>query len=390
MKLLPENNLITKILLSITLSGVFMSFWGCTIMDNNPTGAAYLNRIIPSVNEADPLYMTESESVFTESPNNSSSFYLYAYTGESLQDRAQSTILFPPLADSLEIDSVKFYLYQSESNIESGLFSVSVYKWNQEWQDAMDNGEDFPDGLIPELIATLDITEDSLGYSSYSFPLDPGWVETWQDTNGIVLMVDPMNINAYARFYSKQNSDNLKPRLDFYMDGDTTVSETVFPVSDTYDVRKPDPIRSDLLFLDNGTHDRIRLQFDLSDLPEDATLNLARLVLYADTLVSQPDPSEYFNISVYRLTEAYADTLAYDSNTSTSGTLNTGENTLAISVTAIVQGWLSARYENFGFLLKGYSEGLTMDRRGFYTDIQDSSRIPRLELYYTPALTSGF
>ncbi|NQT25023.1 DNRLRE domain-containing protein [candidate division KSB1 bacterium] len=390
MKLLYAKSFTLTTMSSITFVMILMLLGGCTVPESNPTGASYVNRIIPSVEKGDPVYSTEADSVFTESPSNSSSYYLYTYTGDDLDDRAVSTVLFPPLADSTNIDSVKLYLHQSESNMENGSFSVSLHTWNQDWQDAVDNGDDFPDALIPDIISTWEITEDSVGNNSYTFDLDPDWVETWLDTTGFILIIDEMDNNAYARFYSKQNSDDLKPRLDFYIDGDTLVTETVYPLSDTYYVQKPAPNRPDLLFMDNGTHDRIRLQFDVSSVAEDITINLARLILYVDTLVSQPDPSEYYNLSAYRLIEDYANGLEYDASNSSFGTLETGQNSLSISVTAIVQGWTSNTYDNFGFLLKGYSEGLTMDRRGFYMNVQDSTRMPRLELYYTPPLTNRY
>lgn len=379
-----------RICTALIATGLLLLAGACTVTDNNPTGAAYLDRTIPAVEPGDPYYVSDSEQIETESPSNAASLFLYAYTGETGENRTVSTILFPPMADSLALDSVKFVLHQSETNSEQGAFSVSIREWNQDWQDAVNAGEDFPDGLIPEVVTELGISEDSLGYNVYTVDLDPGRIQAWQDTAGFVLMIDEMDRNAYARFYSNQNTDDLKPRLDLYMEGDTTVTETVFPVSDTYYVRKPDPMRPDLLFLDNGAQDRFRLQFDLSGIAEDATINLARLILYADTTVSEPVPSEYFNVNVYRLTEAYTDTLAYASSGYSSGTLDSGESSVGIVVTSIVQGWTSGTYENFGFLFRGGSEGLTMDRRGFYVQIQDSTRMPRLEVYTTQSLNTRY
>jgi len=375
------------IMFSLSLLILALTLVSCTVPESNPAGAAYVDRSIPAVQKTNSIYLKEAEPVYTDSPSNASSYYLYAYNGATPDDRVQSVILFPPVVDSLALDSVKLVLHQSASNAENWAFSVTARLWNQEWQDAMDAGEVFQDELIPDHIRTWEITEDSTGAATYSIPLETERVENWQDTAGVVLMIDPAEVNVYVRFDSKQNTDDLAPRLDFYMDGDTVVTESVSPVSDTYYVRKPESLRDDLLFLDNGAHDRMRLEFDLSDIPEDVTINLAQLVLFADTLESIPDHSDYYNVNVYRLTEDYADTLAYNASYST-GTLDTGEEITVITVTTIVQGWTSSTYDNYGFLIKGFNEGLTMDRRGFYVDLEDSTRMPRLDLYVTPALAS--
>jgi hypothetical protein len=165
---------------------------------------------------------------------------------------------------------------------------------------------------------------------------------------------------------------------------------TINPSSDTFISYAPVVPRSDRLFLTNGISLRSFLYFDVSQIPAEATINRALLILHCDTTLSVPTPSESFGVTAFSTTGDVSQipSIPYDSTYFVSDT--TQKDSLKLNITSFLQDWTSGNKTNFGLLLAGYKANIDPYQIGFFSTNSDPILRPRLEVFYSLPSSSQF
>ncbi len=379
----------SKSLLSfIVMLGLFVIFFECGKNSKNPVGSKYLE---PRGSEKD--------TTFTASPLDT--FYhkdiecgtsSYLYLGETEYVKAKTLIWFSDFPDSGIVDSAVVTLTPYEIIGSSiGSFTASVYPIKNDWDEYETTWETFEHDQVGGEISTFELDaaeiEANLDSLEITFRLPVATVQSWMDTatadDNYGICISYSISDFVVGFDSRALTDG--PQLDLYVSQDTTqLHETISPKQDTFIATSLQTERSDRIFITNGSALRSFLDFDVTSIQEDATINRALIVLHVDTLLSVPDNSTSFYIYAYPINNSVTwpiSSVELDSTLSATGTVSGDSATF--NITTIVQNWTSGKSENHGLLLKGSSEVYNLHQRAFFSTESDSLLRPSLEVYYT-------
>jgi len=177
-------------------------------------------------------------------------------------------------------------------------------------------------------------------------------------------------------------SSTSYPHLTLYTASDTLI---VSPSKDTFVSNSELSSRSDILRIQDGIAERSLLHFNIAGIPVEATINRAMLILHADPEASVPDPSAMFFLAVSPVADSVwtVPNLKLDSTWVAYGSF-TGDS-VAVTVTSLVQKWTSQTFLNGGMMLTGVLEKSDLAGRSFFSSSSDSARMPRLDVYYSLA-----
>lgn len=358
----------------------FLLFWsGCTAPEGNPVGGNFFGTELLDV--AGPVWipLKSAEASRDSEVSTSKSSYLYVYRQDGPEHQVQSVLQFAP-PDSGQILEARLQLIQRRATNETpSSFAINV--WSQEWQDAVDQNTLLAAAPLTERLGTLTI--ENADSDTFSLDLDPAWVESWTDTNGLILMPDQNDV--FLECYSNDNSSyNPGINLKILTGVEDTTEVTLYPVVDWFVTNRPSPANEngDHLILDNATSDRIRLTFDLSALDKTVTINRATLWLRQATNIDGPLSEETFAFQAFPVTDDSGESLEYDVGYSAIGVL--GGDSSAVEIQGMTQSWNAELLENKGLVLLGASEKSGITWRGIKID---ASQAPKLEVYYTPSIT---
>ncbi|MFC1839600.1 DNRLRE domain-containing protein [Thermodesulfobacteriota bacterium] len=136
----------------------------------------------------------------------------------------------------------------------------------------------------------------------------------------------------------------------------------------------------------NSDNLRACLKFDISSIPEGSTINSATLKLhYYEFYVSWDER----NMSAHRITSDWAEgsiTWNNDYSEEIYDQQSVGGGTIiwyGWDVTSLVTSWLQGTYENYGIMIKSYSESGTSDNSLRFESKENDSNHPYLEIDYT-------
>ena len=372
----------------VLVLGLFIAFIQCGKNSKNPVGSKYLE---PRGSENDTTFTASLQDTFyhTDIECGISS---YLYLGETEYLKAKTLIWFSDFPDSGIVDSavVTLTTYEIIGSL-TGSFTASVHLIKSDWDEYETTWETFEQNQVGEEIATFELDaaeiDANLDSLNISFRLPVATVQSWMDTAtaddnyGICLSYSTSDF--VVGFDSRALTDG--PKLDLYVSQDTTqLHETLSPKQDTFIATSLQAERSDRFFITNGSALRSFLDFDVTSIQEDATINRALVVLHVDTLLSVPDNSSSFYIYAYPIENSVTwpiSSVELDSTLSMLGTVS--GDSASINITTIVQNWTSGKSENYGLLLKGSSEIYNLHQRAFFSTESDSLLRPRLEVYYT-------
>lgn len=127
------------------------------------------------------------------------------------------------------------------------------------------------------------------------------------------------------------------------------------------------------------------LRFDLSPIPSGVTVHNARLMIY------RIDAEGHRTVYVHRITRAWdEDEVTWDNfndayDPIAVGSFNAqGEGWKAVSVTSLVQDWISGNYVNYGLLLEDPSAGEDECETYYSSEYEDTTLRPKLEICWSP------
>lgn len=327
------------------------------------------------------------------------SSYIFLGNYEGITAWALFRYAFNGVPDSSKIKSVQFTLYSSGAAGDTlAQFDATLHlmgSLNPEWDELDMNWTTFAqDFQATPLSAPAQVT--GLSGDSVRFDLDLQQFTTADSLldsviikNGFCLRFEPsQTIQMLKRFYSSDISTTaLKPSLRIISEK-AGVSDTTFDYAarETFIVQ-PGELAADnnqFLFTGRGYSWRSMLNFDISGIPANATINRARLIMVLARANSVFGLNSDINVRLQTITnwpENHAD-VSIDS-TSTGVTSTSTEDTVSVELRAYLQDWSAGLSENHGVFLRALNEGDDICRLAFYGATADTLLRPKLIIEYT-------
>ena len=238
-------------------------------------------------------------------------------------------------------------------------FEASIYEIISDWDtENIDNLQINPTAVSSYIVNSSKAEPDSI-------IIPPGLVQKWNNdtTYNKGVMISSNDGNFVKRYYAIGGGGNMsflkvKGETD---SGDERTIE-VLPIRDTYIAKSSVQPAPDELVVDDLSVYRTAIRFDTINVPENATINMARLELSfkPDDSFLQGENSDNilgFLITTYTLD---ADEIEFDSDNITGIQQHIGltdSNKVYMNITNVVQQWVSDIYENYGLILVSYTEG---------------------------------
>ncbi len=372
----------------IVILGLLIAFVECGKNSKNPVGSKYIE---PRGAEKDTVFYASPLDTFYHN-DTECGISSYLYLGETEYVKAKTLIWFSNLPDSGTLDSAVVTLTPDEIiGPSTGVFTASVHLIQNDWDEYETTWETFKQDQVGEEITTFELNAAEIAANLDSLKITfripiltvQSWIDTATADNNYGILISYDLSDFVVGFDSRALSGG--PKLDIYATQDTTqFHETISPIQDAFIATSKQTERSDRIFVTNGSALRSFLNFDVTSIQEDATINRALIVLHVDTLLSVPDNSTSFYIYTYPIKNSVIwpiSSVELDSTISALGTVSGDSATF--NITSIMQNWTSGKSENYGLILKGSNEVYNLHQRGFFSTESDSLLQPHLEVYYT-------
>lgn len=304
-----------------------------------------------------------------------------------------------PVPDSSKIDSVQLWLYPSAARGDStAQFQATAhlmgdlnYRWdelNMKWSTF---AQDFEPTPLSEPVDVNSLEGDAIvfNFDIQQFTTPDSLLDSTIIENGFCIRFDPTeSVDLLKRFYScDYATTSLRPTLRI-------ISKYRGVVDTTYDYSAHDVFivnstglpadSSQFLYTGRGYAYHSLLDFDISEIPENATVNRARLklVFAEETSILGMDPD--INIRLYPVTDwpDRPEDVSIDSTT-TGATSSTIEDTITVELRGKVQEWTAQLDANYGVFIRALNEGDDVSRMVFYGPPADSLVRPKLIIDYT-------
>ncbi len=359
---------------------------GAAIFQRDNMGSEYYRILQPSA--ADTFYQTYVANV------NSSRLFL----GESGTEQVRTAMRFALLPREGTVDSAFIQIKPVRAYGPGGVFTANVHEVLIPWNDTTGTWEHFDDGSIGRELAAVEFSsadnDDSL---SIRFPLPADFVQSWIDSataeNNYGIIFTTENAPFITEFYSgiSDNFPDNRPSLIMYITSDTTHTELTYDdPQDAFLATTTQPPSTELLYIADGSALRTYGKVDLDSIPDEATINRAQLIMYSDTTLSFPDHRDEFRVLVFAVTsdEWSVPSVPFDSSFSISAAISS--DSIVINMTPYVQGWNFGLKENHGYVLVGYLENQSINKRVFYSMNAIIDKRPKMEIYYSLPPSSRF
>ncbi len=315
---------------------------------------------------------------------------------------------FRSVPDSITISKATLILdtntiYSTGEN--RSVFPATVHRVREDWVERSVTGENFGNSFdaSPLSEATIlsigaDFSEsDSLFIESIRFEFDDtglqlvrGWVDTTRGDNFGIIIQHGAGSDFIKEFLSRNGLVN-QPRLELESLTSSGVDTTIsVATEDATIVTRTGGVPAEPLFIDDLQSLQTVLNFDLSSIPRESSINDATLELTIDRDESRIKVSGYV-FQIDRLAEAFAGpgALQVDSDLGAiSQIVNNTTTTLSIPVPGLVQFWISENVPNHGMLLRTSNPGRDASKLVFRSNATDPTLGPRLIIHFSSAPTA--
>ncbi len=388
-----KNMLLSKIIMLLSFTAIFIT---CAKYKENPVGSEFFQRDDMGDEKSCMIYASPSDTFFHYSnvkTGGSSFLNIGAVQNHDIQ--AKSLIKFWTNSDTIKIDSASLTLYIHKFyGQNNGMFSCSIYQIAKQWYEDSLSINNYDDELQGEFIKDFTVFfNDTVKNISITLPstLIQSWIDstTIDDNHGLLFISN--NSQFITEFYSSE-SDSNRPALQIYTPADTDSTYPGFIISPSEDIFIADgefAADSDYLYLCNGVATRTLLFFDVSVIPEQATINKAYLNIYSDTTSAFPDWQDTYMISIFKTIDKTWPIPDVPLDSSAYTTISLNSDSASGDITLSVQQWTSKMEENYGLLLKGQYEYRNLDYRKIYNSKADTSKKPSLKIFYSIPPESG-
>ncbi len=282
------------------------------------------------------------------------------------------------------VEMTKNYIFGDSA----AAFDYQAYKVNSGWSSSTFTADSFANLSYDnvDLSTNRSTSNDTL----YSFHLEnalaSSWLKNYVDTslasNNGILLTPTVNTNKVLGFTAFNVSGINDPRMRVVVQKPGAYIDTLvgYIAVDVSVVLGDAPnTGNENLSIQSSLTSEAKLWFDLSVLPEGATISSAKLTLTLDTLQTKTGSDFTNSLSVYLL----SDSAKREINTNYLYALNRSGSTFTGTITNIVRAW-NNNVENQGILIKATSElrGIEIFAIKGSNAVNVSER-PKLEIVYS-------
>ncbi len=208
-------------------------------------------------------------------------------------------------------------------------------------------------------------------------PVVSRWVKEQTDVPyGILLIPDTLLSDIIVG--TRNSFDTLKVE---YRSAGTTASFSVISTQQSFIANGAVPKSDSIRYIQGGIGYRELIRFDISSLPKHAGISQATFEVTSDENSAIKNGYTRDSLVAFLVLDTTFASLSLGTICSKS---TDGSRTIySADIRAIVQKWV-VRQENYGIVLRSYSEGSSFDRFAvFGKSSQDPSRRPKLKIKYT-------
>ncbi|MFQ5486718.1 MAG: DNRLRE domain-containing protein, partial [Desulfobacterales bacterium] len=394
-----------RMIKKIALAAFYMScivFWATMQSCTEKTPTMVFDEFTDSttVGAAKFLVIPKPEFTDTDAVTINTGISPFLYLGQADGKRVSFVIKFSGLPDSLAITKAKLVLKASAFfGTPGGMLTASVHEIKKSWQESdLTAGSMDSDFFDPVSLGNLTFAASDSDTVTISF--DAELVRKWvalPDSENFGILVRPDGAFALQQFNSSE-ALNEQPRLQiFHSDTLRANPSEVVTSEDVFVFEVLNPPADGPLYVGNGFEHKTIIRFDLSEIPKEATINRARLILKIDLANSFLSPTDGFSFGAESLLKDLTDftlpirSLIEDTIiaplSTTLGVVDTSM-TLRININNQLQRWSSESQDNRGIILLTRTQGRDLYRLALLTAETDPLNAPRLEIHYTiPPIT---
>ncbi|MCK5145933.1 DNRLRE domain-containing protein [bacterium] len=366
---------------------MFILYSGCTDKNGNPVGLDIFDRDQFGEEHSLLIQTSASDTFYLEPMKSGNSQYLLLGEKDNFKYNVIFRVDTSGYPENHKVDSAFIYLFVY--NMEGDTNDITlpqVYESNASWEEDDITWEYVEENGLTG--AEVNITPRIVNKDTISFKIPNDLVEKWMADDNEAFKGLILDYTNNGNIYSILSGDGsyksyMKLHTTDLADDTTHSSRIMFFDYDAFVSHHEIAQDPDRLWVINGIGYRSYLNFDLSVIPENATINNALLSMTLDTLASWPTQTNGFGVSINALESDFD--ISQDNNVQSQSDLNasTISDSLIINVRSIVQEWARQSYENKGFLLKGQAETIHWSGRSFYSSTADSTKRPTLKIFYS-------
>ncbi len=375
---------------------------GCT--NDKPLPSGY--ELLPRANKGDVFVKTvraNQAAEYWKTPVTGSRGTLLLGSHGHVKSFIAMRFLTYTVLDTPSVNSAVVQLNQMNHTGDGDSISVSVYPIDpdQSWVEAEVMWSDIKDHFIADsLVAHFKVAPMDSGV--VEFPLNLSLVNQWvadEFNDGLIMTFD--NADFMAEFYSCNAATNWgKLHITYTKKGGTPDTTDLDVLSDAsllqFDSSVPEyqlDEQVDRLMVGNLTGYRSIINFDLSEIPKDATIHNVLLNFHIDQENSE---TESYGMRI-KATPILNDSLSYPENLefavdskaaidvvlSSLQQFDISSASAMLAMNTIFQGWISGQLPNYGLGLLPADQGMDTSEMSFYSGVSDSSLAPTAQITYS-------
>jgi len=348
------------------------------------------------------IILTAEYDTFQSDTISSTGLSTFLEIGQSDNIRTYSLLKFSAISDTAEIIDARLILNTntlfSEGRSKSA-FTATIHQVLTDWQEESVKYENLPQYDPTALSNTTIISSaasadmDSFFVETVTFEFDNAGItllQSWQDTlnNNFGFFINHENSNFIKEFFSDNSSIN-QPRLELEIENSNGRDTVLVAATEgAFVVDKLSTLPNGPLYVDNLFTNETVLKFNFSEIPKETVVNNAMLKLNFNEDISTLKASG-LRFRMFLLAEPYTDpeSVKIDSTFSPiDDTVFPSENPTNVSVTRLLQFWLTEDIKPYGLLIRARTPGLDISKVAFYSNNNGDVLLePRIEAVVSSA-----
>ena len=351
------------------------------------------------------------ESTFSDTVANSG-FSSLLLLGEFDNISSQVLLKFEAIPDSGNISRVALILTTSDflgGASENSAFTAQVHAVTSDWKENQVTAASFNDAFSSESIASVEIQPiskvvvgvdtsgaDITASEQVRFAFNASGIDlvnSWSDTSinkNYGILIDFQGSRFIKEFFSRTNLSN-QPKLEIEtFNGTKRDTVTVTASQDAFIAKKLFEPPSGPLYVDDLFNHQTVLEFDLSSISKESTINNASFKMTIDpqnTILNETTTV----LQVVRLKKEFVPLKTFTIDSSFVPLVVSVKNSdeeISVPIRSLLQGWVLQVIDNFGFIIRTAGPGRDANRLAFYSSNLDPEKSPRIEADFTVAPTN--
>ena len=331
---------------------------------------------------------SDLEESFSDIATTGRSIYLSLGSFKNIETRI--LLRFDNIPDSVTAATITLIPHAIVGD-SSGSFTATVHQILTDWDEPTVTDSNFVNMFEPnpigsaEVFPTVSKIVDSLSTTdTLRIEIDAEVVNTWIDsTANKGVLINFSNDGFIKEFFSRENASN-RPQLEIQFAENGSALDTTLTVrADAYLVRSLADPPPEPLYVGNAIRHQSVIEFDLTNIQREATINKAILKLNAQEENSLLKDDGIL-LEFLRLKEPFEDhdSIRLDSSLVIRPISSFGGSD-SLNIQVFVQEWISERFENNGFIIRPQAPGRDVSRVAFYSTEIDTSLAPKLKIDFT-------